>query len=93
MNHNEIREEFKKKFCWQDTDGSWLLNASPNTVPDLLDYFIPKILLSYNAGVEKSIEVTEEAMFQIRETGTGETYKQHKSLSDLKTELKALIKE
>jgi hypothetical protein len=59
MNHNEIREEFKKKFCWQDTDGSWLLNASPLTVPDLLDYFIPKILLSYNAGIEKSIEVVE----------------------------------
>lgn len=41
-NHTELREEFKKKFCWQDTDGAWLLNATPHTVPELINWWLSK---------------------------------------------------
>ncbi len=36
----KLREAFKKELCWQDTDGKWFLNGTPNTVPDLLDWFL-----------------------------------------------------
>ncbi len=55
MTPDTLRDEFKEKFCWQDTDGTWLLNASPLTVPDLIDFWLSKIA-SLKAEIVKEAE-------------------------------------
>jgi len=39
----EVEEKFLIQLCWKDTDGKWFLNATPNTVPDILDFLTTSI--------------------------------------------------
>lgn len=45
----------KEKYCIQDTDGSWLLTAKPNTIIDLLADFESFLSLSIDRVLDEAI--------------------------------------
>ena len=60
----------------------------PLSLEHIADYWLIKVSAAKEEGRqeerEEIIKQIHEAMFQIRETGTGETYKAHKALFDLR---------
>ncbi len=51
----------KEKYCIQDTDGSWLLTAKPNTIIDLLADFESFLSLSIDRVLDEAIGRVEKA--------------------------------
>jgi hypothetical protein len=67
MNHNEIREEFARVFRLHQKD----FGNNPD-LNKITNWWLDKLTLSYNAGIEKSIEVVktdlkQELLFEVGE--------------------------
>jgi hypothetical protein len=55
MNHNEIREEFKKNKQFK-----FIADDFPEALDMVADWWLDKLTLSYNSGIEKCLEVVGE---------------------------------